>query len=96
MATTVRGTLNQPVRTEVIQRLNRIEGQIRGLKGMAEEDRYCPELLTQVASVHEALRGVARVILRHYLETCAAKAIRSAHPDGIYDELMDVFYKFAR
>ncbi len=96
MGTTVRGTLNQPVRTEVIQRLNRIEGQIRGLKGMAEEDRYCPELLTQVASVHEALRGVARVILRHYLETCATKAIRSAHPDGIYDELMDVFYKFAR
>jgi len=45
---------------------------------------------------HPALRGVARVILRHYLETCATKAIRSAHPDGIYDELMEVFYKFAR
>jgi len=96
MATVVRGTLSQPVRIEVIQRLNRIEGQIRGLRGMAEGDRYCPELLTQVASVHEALRGVARVILRHYLETCATKAIRSAHPDGIYDELMDVFYRFAR
>ena len=83
-------------RGDALRRLNRIEGQIRGLKKMVEEDRYCVEILTQVSSVQEALRGFTKFMMRNYLETCATKAIRSADSDGIYNELMDVIFKYSR
>lgn len=86
-------------KTNALQRLNRIEGQIRGLKKMVEEDRYCIDILTQISSIHEALRGVGKIIMRNFLETCAANAIRSGNPEEaeqIYDELMEVIYKFAK
>ena len=80
-------------------RLSRIEGQIKGLAKMVEEDRPCIEVLTQISSVHEALRGVGKIIMRNYLENCATDAIRSRHParaEETYDELMEVIYKFAK
>ena len=58
-------------------RLRRIEGQIRGLQKMVEDERYCADIITQVASVQEALRGVARNLMRNHLRHCAAKALRS-------------------
>src|SRR6266852_666527 len=54
-------------------RLRRIEGQIRGLQKMVEGDRYCADIITQIASVQEALRGVARNLMRHHLHHCATK-----------------------
>jgi DNA-binding FrmR family transcriptional regulator len=83
-------------RRELAARLSRIEGQVRGLRKMAEEDRYCVDLLMQIASVQEALRGVGKQVMRHYLQTCATKAIQGRNRDGIYDELMDVIYKYTR
>src|SRR6478672_7053455 len=59
------------------KRLRRIEGQIRGLQKMVEEDRYCADIITQVASVQEALRGVARALMRNHLHHCAKQAIES-------------------
>ena len=76
-------------------RLNRIEGQIRGIKKLIEDGKSCREILNQVASVEKAMVGVKKVILRNYLETCAATAIKSAKNDGIYDELMEVFYQYS-
>src|ERR1700730_6957979 len=70
------------------RRLRRIEGQIRGLQKMVEDDRYCPDIITQVASVQEALRGVARNLMRNHLHHCAAKALRSGKKaQAMYDEL---------
>src|SRR5690349_17173620 len=63
------------------KRLRRIEGQIRGLQKMVEEDRYCADIITQVASVQEALRGVARSLMRNHLHHCAAKALRSGNKE---------------
>lgn len=77
------------------ERFNRIEGQVRGLSRMVEQQRPCMELLQQIASVQAALKGVSKVVLRNYLERCATDAIRSQDTD-IYDELMDVIYKFVR
>lgn len=77
-------------------RLNRIEGQIRGLKKMVDEGRPCVEVLTQLASVQEALRGLTKLMMRNYLENCATEAIRSKSGDEIYDELMEVIFKFSR
>ena len=86
-------------RKEAAQRLNRIEGQIRGIKNMVEEGRYCVEVLGQVSAVQEALRGVGKVILHNYLENCVTGALRSGSTKKAretYAELMDLIYKFAK
>lgn len=82
-----------------LTRLRRIEGQVRGLQRMVEEERYCADVLTQVSSVHEALRGVSRVLFRNHLAHCAAGAIRSGTPEeasAMYDELVELMYRSAR
>ncbi|HYL65382.1 MAG TPA: metal-sensitive transcriptional regulator [Candidatus Methylomirabilis sp.] len=81
------------------KRLRRIEGQIRGLQKMVEEERYCADIITQVASVQEALRGVARNLMRNHLHHCAAKALRSGKREEVgamYDELLDLVYAHLR
>jgi DNA-binding FrmR family transcriptional regulator len=65
------------IKTAVVNRLRRIEGQVRGLQKMVGEERYCADVLTQVASVQEALRGVSRSLLQNHLRHCATAAIRS-------------------
>ena len=82
-------------RQEMQSRLNRIEGQVRGVARMLEDQRPCIEVLQQLASVQAALRGVTKSVLRNYLERCASDAIRSGDPE-IYDELMDAIFKFAK
>jgi CsoR family transcriptional regulator, copper-sensing transcriptional repressor len=80
-------------------RLRRIEGQIRGLQKMVEDDRYCADIITQVASVQEALRGVARNLMRNHLHRCAAQALRStkkAESEAMYDELLELIYAHLR
>jgi CsoR family transcriptional regulator, copper-sensing transcriptional repressor len=80
-------------------RLRRIEGQIRGLQKMVEDDRYCADIITQVASVQEALRGVARNLMRNHLHHCAAKALRSTkkeEAEAMYDELLEIIYAHLR
>ena len=80
------------------KRLRRIEGQIRGLQRMVEEDRYCADILTQISSVQEALRGVGRELMRNHLRHCATGAIRTGGPeaDAMYDELVDLMYTHSR
>jgi len=102
--TAAAGVVSLPLISEArkeacLTRLSRIEGQIKGLAKMIEEDRPCLEVLTQISSVHEALRGVGKIIMRNYLENCATDAIRSRDParaEETYDELMEVIYKFAK
>src|SRR5687767_10053392 len=81
-----------------LKRLRRIEGQVRGLQKMVEEERYCADVLTQLSSVHEALRGVAREVMRNHLKHCATSAIRSGDADAevMYDELVVLMYKHIR
>jgi CsoR family transcriptional regulator, copper-sensing transcriptional repressor len=82
-----------------LKRLRRIEGQVRGLQRMVEEDRYCADVMTQISSVHEALRGVGRELMRNHLRHCAAAAIGSGDAgsaDAMYDELIEMMYKHAR
>lgn len=81
-----------------LNRLRRIEGQVRGLQRMVTEDRYCPDILTQIASVHEALRSVGRELMRNHLRHCAAGAIRAgeAEAEAMYDELLQLIYTHSR
>jgi DNA-binding FrmR family transcriptional regulator len=91
-----RQIISEERKAEATSRLNRIEGQIRGLKKMVDDGRPCVEVLTQLASVQEALRGLTKLMMRNYLENCATEAIRSKAGDDIYDELMEVIFKFSR
>jgi DNA-binding FrmR family transcriptional regulator len=87
------------VKRSVLTRLRRIEGQVRGLQKMVEEERYCADVLTQVSSVQEALRGVGRAMLHNHLRHCATAAIASGERDraeAMYDELMDLIYRSVR
>jgi CsoR family transcriptional regulator, copper-sensing transcriptional repressor len=81
-----------------VKRLRRIEGQVRGLQKMVDEDRYCADIMTQISSVHEALRAVGRELMRNHLKHCAASAIRSsdAEAEAMYDELLEMMYKHSR
>ena len=80
-------------------RLRRIEGQVRGVQKMVEEERYCPDVLMQMSAIHESLRSVERVLLKNHLQHCATEALRSGDEKKArrtYDELTELFYKHAR
>jgi CsoR family transcriptional regulator, copper-sensing transcriptional repressor len=87
------------VKHAIDTRLRRIEGQVRGLQKMVGEERYCADVLMQLSSVQEALRGVGRALLHNHLRHCATEAIRSGNPeqaDAMYEELMELVYRSAR
>ncbi len=73
-------------REDYLRRLRRIEGQVRGLQKMVEEDRYCIDILTQVSSVTKALQGVAMGLLDEHLRHCVADAVRADDGDGAVGE----------
>lgn len=87
------------IKASNLRRLSRIEGQVRGIQRMVEEDRYCADILMQVSSAQEALRAVARALMRNHLAHCASHAIRTGSEnerEAMYDELLDMIYKNAR
>ncbi len=85
-------------KAQILSRLNRIEGQVRGLQRMVEEERYCADILMQVASVQQALSGAGKLLMRNHLEHCITEALRSGDPkaaESAYDELMTMMYRYA-
>ncbi len=86
------------VKLRNLKRLRRIEGQVRGLQKMVEEDRYCADILMQISSVHEALRAVGRELMRNHLKHCASAAIRTGEEEAnaMYDELVELMYRHTR
>lgn len=83
----------------LLARLRRIEGQVRGLQRMVEDERYCADVLTQMAAVQASLRGTAEVLLQGHLRHCVTGALRSGDPveaEAIYRELTDLFKKYGR
>ena len=96
---TKKGCITKQRKIELLGRLSRIEGQIKGIKKMLEDGRYCLDILQQVSSTFEALRGVSKVIVHNYLEICATDAMQSKRKERreeIYNELMDIVYKFTK
>lgn len=86
------------IKASNLRRLRLIEGQIRGLHRMVEEDRYCADIITQVSAVQQALRSVARALMSNHLTHCATQAIRTGSPkqqQAMYDELLELIYKNA-
>ncbi|WP_280139817.1 metal-sensitive transcriptional regulator [Nitrosomonas communis] len=86
----------QPNKEALIKRLNRIEGQVRGVAKMIVEDRYCVDILNQVSALQSALDAVAMQLLENHTHGCMQSAIQSGNGDAAIDELMAVVRKFAR
>ena len=80
---------------DLIHRLNRIEGQIRGIRGMVEKDAYCTDILIQVAAVNAALNSFNKVLLVNHIRTCVAKDIREGKEETI-DELVLTLQKLMK
>ena len=79
----------------LVNRLSRIEGQIRGIRGMLDKDAYCPEILTQVAAVNAALNAFGRELLSSHIRSCVVEDVRAGKEDTV-DELLDTLQKFMK
>ena len=90
--------VDEEIKSRNLTRLRRIEGQVRGLQKMVDDDRYCADVLVQISSVQEALRAVARELMRNHLKHCATHAIRrdGAEAEAMYDELIDLMHRHIR
>lgn len=80
---------------DLINRLNRIEGQVRGIKGMVEKDAYCTDILTQVAAVSAALNSFNRVLLTNHIKTCVMQDILDGKEETV-DELVTTLQKLMK
>ncbi|SME97879.1 metal-sensitive transcriptional regulator [Pseudogulbenkiania subflava] len=83
----------QPNKSALLKRLARIEGQVRGISGMIEGDRYCVDVLTQIAAVKSALDAVSLQLLENHMKGCVAQALRAGDATGVVTELIDVVKK---
>jgi DNA-binding FrmR family transcriptional regulator len=84
------------VHASALRRLSIIEGQVRGLRKMIENGTGCVEVLTQISAIHEALRGVGKVVVRHHIETCVTEGLQGDERAQHQDELMDLIYKLSK
>ena len=80
---------------DLLNRLSRIEGQVRGIRGMIERDAYCADVLTQVAAANAALNSFTRVLLANHIKTCVARDILEGR-DGTVDELVSLLQKLMK
>lgn len=86
---------SQDEKRALINRLNRIEGQIRGIRAMVERDAYCPDVLTQVSAVSAAINGFAKTLLSEHIRTCVAEDVRQGN-DAVIDELLTTLQKLMK
>ncbi|MGO5051950.1 metal-sensing transcriptional repressor [Lachnospiraceae bacterium LCP25S3_G4] len=86
---------SEPEYKDLITRLNRIEGQVRGVRNMVEEERYCVEILTQVSAIQSALHGFNKKLLANHIKTCVVDDIKS-DKIGAVDELCETIQKLMK
>ncbi|MEO6120326.1 MAG: metal-sensitive transcriptional regulator [Terriglobales bacterium] len=86
------------IKARNLKRLRRVEGQVRGIQKMVEDDRYCADILVQVSAVQAALQSVSRELMRNHLRHCAAHAVHQSQQDAnlVFDEVVDLIYKHQR
>ncbi|WP_029192636.1 metal-sensitive transcriptional regulator [Paenibacillus harenae] len=82
-------------KNNLVSRLNRIEGQIRGVKGMIERDTYCDDVLNQIASVQSALNSVGKLLLEHHLKSCVIERLQDGDTE-VLTELMTTMNKLIK
>ena len=86
---------SEELQEQLHKRLNRIVGQVNGVKNMIDENRYCGDVIVQLSAIESALKSVERIVLKNHLETCVVDEIRAGN-DEIVDEAMDLIKRVAR
>jgi DNA-binding FrmR family transcriptional regulator len=89
------GKAPEHVRNDLIKRLNRIEGQIRGIKGMIERNVYCDDILNQMSAVQSALHSVSRLLLDSHIKTCVMERLKNGE-DEVVQEFMKTITKLMK
>ena len=79
-----------------VARLQRIEGQVRGIKKMIENDKYCIDVINQITAAQRALDGVSRLIMKRHVETCVTNAISHGQGQEMINELIETVYKVSK
>ncbi|WP_274366186.1 metal-sensitive transcriptional regulator [Paenibacillus thermotolerans] len=86
---------SEKVKSNITSRLNRIEGQVRGIKGLVERDAYCDDILNQIASIQSALNGVGKLLLEHHLKSCVIERIQEGDTE-VVTELLTTMNKLMK
>lgn len=88
--------INEEVKNESLLRLKKIEGQIRGIMKMVENDKYCIDIINQITAAEKALKGVSKIIMKRHVESCVATAISMGQGKEAIDELVETIYKVGK
>ena len=87
--------INEQVKKTSLTRLKKIEGQIRGIMRMVDEEKYCIDIVNQITAAEKALDGVAKIIMKRHVESCVCDAIKKGEGQNKIDELMDTVFKYS-
>ena len=85
--------INEKVKSESLKRLKKIEGQVRGVAKMVENEKYCIDIINQITAAKNALDGVAQIIMKRHVESCVTQAILEGHGEDKINELVTAVYK---
>lgn len=83
---------SQKLKGSLVVRLNRVEGQVRGIKGMIEKDAYCDDVLNQISSVQAALKSISKLVLESHMRSCVIEKVQAGDSE-VVDELLDTIGK---
>ncbi|MHB1125445.1 MAG: metal-sensitive transcriptional regulator [Bacillota bacterium] len=83
-------------RDDLLRRLKKIEGQVKGVQRMVNEDKYCVDVLIQIAAIRAAINKVGMIIFEHHTRGCLRNAMDTSHKDEMVEELIDVLQKFMK
>jgi DNA-binding FrmR family transcriptional regulator len=86
--------IDEAVKKETLNRLKKIEGQIRGIMRMVEAEKYCIDIINQITAAGKALEGVAQIVMKRHVESCVSRAILNGEGQEKIDELIEVIYKY--
>jgi DNA-binding FrmR family transcriptional regulator len=87
--------INAVAKKNALTRLKRVEGQVRGIMKMVEEEQYCIDIINQITAAEKALSGVARIVMKRHVESCVSSAIVQGEGQTKIDELINAVFKIA-
>ena len=88
--------INEAVKKDAATRLKKIEGQIRGIEKMVENEKYCIDIINQITAAGKALDGVSKIIMKRHVESCVTSAIQKGEGQQKINELIETVYKYSR
>ncbi|MBU1168334.1 MAG: metal-sensitive transcriptional regulator [Proteobacteria bacterium] len=88
--------ISEEVKHDAMTRLKKVEGQIRGIMKMVENEKYCIDIINQITAAEKALKGVSRIIMKRHVESCVASAISLGQGKDAINELVDTIYKVSK